>query len=477
MKKSLIVILFFALSFAGFSQNEIVGYAPEFIGQDVTLYTYQDYVTMNRIAIGEGKVRESDSSFTITVETNSTIKGIVEIGRVEASLYIAPKSDYKIYFAGSTEPASYQNSQTNIYFADLDTSDINYMVLQYHQWFETFVAYNEKPMATGGFLAYLDTFKLYAEKAYKDVDDPFFITYVRYDIAEMEQTYGGNSNSEQRLQTFLDYIEPFPIYYENDRYMKFMLAFYDKEFREYLPVTEAAIMTAIHRKSPTLLMQTLKSDVFLANPKLRELVMVDKLGKAFYREIHYRPNIIAILDSVSLQAKSQVNSTVARNVKRYITNLEPGYPAPAISLNKSSEEKVTWENYRGKFVYFNFFATWNERSMNDMEIISRLVPKYDEDIAFVSVCTDKDSSTFAAFKKQYPEYEWDIYYVGEDENLMRSFKVTSIPNYYLVDQDGFIFSAPALAPSPNGEYESVEKTLFTIKKALHPQEKIRVGEK
>jgi thiol-disulfide isomerase/thioredoxin len=242
-------------------------------------------------------------------------------------------------------------------------------------------------------------------------------------------------------------------------------------------VTEAAIMNAIHNESPTMLMQTLKSDIFLSNPALRELVMVDKLGRAFYREIDYRPNIIAILDSVSNQANSEVNAAVARNVKQYITNLEPGYPAPAIAFKSSKDEKVSWIDYRGKFVYFNFFATWNEDAMNDMEIISKLVPKYDEDIAFVSVCADKDSATFVAFQKEFPEYDWDIFYVGENETLMRSFKVTSIPNYYLIDQDGFIFMAPAFAPSPNGEYQSIEETLFKIKKALHPKEEFRVGEK
>ena len=185
MKNSLLVILFLNLSLVGYGQNKLVGYAPEFIGENVTLYTYQDYVTMNRIAIGEGIVNAEDSAFTISLQTNSTIKGVIEIGRVEGSLYLAPKTDYSVYFPASTDPSSYQNSETNIYFSELDTADINYMVLQYHQWFETFVMYNEKDMARGGFLAYLDTFKRYAAEAYKAVEDPFFITYVRYDIAEM----------------------------------------------------------------------------------------------------------------------------------------------------------------------------------------------------------------------------------------------------------------------------------------------------
>ncbi|MBK9192473.1 MAG: hypothetical protein IPM77_13760 [Crocinitomicaceae bacterium] len=44
---------------------EIVGYAPRFVGEKVTLYTYQDYVTMTKIKIGEGEVSATDSLFHI----------------------------------------------------------------------------------------------------------------------------------------------------------------------------------------------------------------------------------------------------------------------------------------------------------------------------------------------------------------------------------------------------------------------------
>lgn len=481
MLRNFISILILTIGFSAFGQTDadssfITGFAPEFIGQQVKVYTYQDYVTQSKIVIGEGVVSAADSSFRVQIKTNSTVKAIVEIDRNESSLYLAPGKDYTIYFPRSTEPVSYKNAETNLYFSDLDTSDINYRVLQYHQWFDSFIYYYRDSISKSSFLSYLDTFKLYAAEAYKDYNDPFFITYVRYDIAELEQSYGGNRRSEKRLETFLTYIEPFPVYYENDRYMKFILAFYDKEFREYLPVTEKAIMHAIHESSPTLLMQTLKSDIFLANPDLRELVMVDKLGKAFYREIDYRPNIITILDSVANNGRSEVNAAVARNVKKYITNLEPGYPAPVIQLEVEPDSTLGWSHYRGKFVYFNFFATWNERSMNDMEVISKLVPKYDEDIAFLSVCTDRNRAALDAFLAEHPEYDWDIIYIGEDIELMRSYKVTSVPSYYLIDQDGFIFSAPALAPTPNGENEYVEMTLAKIKEALHPRQAPRVGQ-
>lgn len=470
----LIVLLFTSICFG---QNQITGFAPDFVGQAVKLYAYQDYLTLNRVLLAEGKVSPVDSTFQLTVNTNTTLKAIIEIDRTEASLYLAPNRNYNVYFPESVAPVSYNNAITNLYFSDLDTLDINYLILQYQQWFDTFIAYNERGIARHGFLAYLDTFQIYASEAYKTIDDPYFITYVRYDIGEMVQTFGGNGSSEQRLEIFLNYIEPFPVYFENDRYMKFLMAFYDKEFREYLPKTEAEIMGAIAQSSPTLLMKALKSDIFLARPELRELVMVDKLGKAFYNETEFRPNIITILDSVANHSKVQTNASAAKNVKRYITSLEAGYPAPAIAFQPSPGKSISWGNYKGKFVYFNFFATWNDRAVNDMEIISKLVPEYDEDIAFLSVCTDQDSSSFKAFLKEHPDYTWDIVYIGDKSPLMDSYKVTSVPMYYLIDQDGFIYSAPALAPSPNGKYQSIEKDLFMIKKALHPQDAIRVGEK
>jgi hypothetical protein len=35
--------------------------------------------------------------------------------------------------------------------------------------------------------------------------------------------------------------------------------------------------------------------------------------------------------------------------------------------------------------------------------------------------------------------------------------------------------APAPSPSPDGEYDSIDKTFYIIRQALHPIEPIRVG--
>ncbi|UKN01438.1 hypothetical protein K6119_17065 [Paracrocinitomix mangrovi] len=458
---------------------QIEGFAPDFVGEKVTLYTYQDYITMEKIKLAEGEVSPADSLFHLDLNIGTTIKGLIEVGRTEAPIYLAPKSSYAVYFPKPEEQViSFQNSRTDIMFFGLDSTDINYRILQYHMWFDEFVAYNESAIARGQFLAYLDTFSIYAADAYKDVEDEYFITYVRYNIAELQQTVGGSSRSNLRLNTFLTYLQPFPVYYENDQYMKFFKGFYSRRFADFPPLIEDKVNEAIAEASPTHLMQALKQDLFLSNPEVRELVMVDKLGKQFYERPDQKRNILIILDSVIEHAKYPVNSTIAANVQNFITNLEPGFPAPYISLKPidAEEENITWRKYEGKFVYFNFFETWNDQAKVDMKIIQGLKTKYGDYISFLTVCTNEKKADFDAYLKANPEFDWDIVYIGKDSELKSDFRVTNVPAYYLIDQSGFIAMAPAPTPSPDAEYESIDQTFFFIKKALMPKDGKRVGE-
>ena len=89
---------------------------------------------------------------------------------------------------------------------------------------------------------------------------------------------------------------------------------------------------------------------------------------------------------------------------------------------------------------------------------------------------DKEQKTFDQFMKEHPEYNWDILYIGPDHEIVKNYKVETVPAYFLIDQGGYIAAAPALRPSPDGEYESIDKTFFFIQKMLHPDKPINVGE-
>lgn len=475
----IVISLLFCTTSANSQSNEIVGFAPSFVGKKVELYAYQDFITMTKIKLAEGIVSPADSVFHLPVKTGATFKGLIQIEKTEASLYIAPNTSYDVYFPQAEDQAiSFINRRTDLMFFGLDTTDINYRILQYNQWFDSYVAYHEIEIARGQFLTYLDTFMIYAEDAYKNVEDEYFITYVRYNIGEMQQTFGGNSRSSKRLQTFLGFIEPFPVYFENDQYMKFFKGFYSQGFEDFPPTIEAEINLAILNASPTRLMAALKQDLFLSNPEIREVVMIDQLGKQFYKRNDQKRPILIMLDSISNHAVYSQNATIARNVQKYLTSLEPGFPAPMIQLADRihPDKQITWRTYEGKFVYFNFFETWNDQAKADMRIIADMKKKYGDYVSFLSVCTDKNEDDFRLYMAEHPEFDWDIVYIGAGSPLKSDYRVQVVPSYFLIDQSGFIAIAPAPTPSPDGEYESIDKTFFFIKKALTPTDGKRIGE-
>ena len=51
----------------------ITGYAPEFVGEKVTLYTYGDYITLTRVKIGETIVG-NDSLFKLKNDVKFGVK-------------------------------------------------------------------------------------------------------------------------------------------------------------------------------------------------------------------------------------------------------------------------------------------------------------------------------------------------------------------------------------------------------------------
>jgi hypothetical protein len=446
-----------------FAQNDsIVGYAPDFIGKKVTLYTYDDYLTMTKVKLAEGEVSLKDSLFRLANPVKFTVKGIIEIDNTESELYIQPNQSYTIgYIKPENMIQSFVNQKVETVFYGLDSLDINYKVLQYDQWLDKYIYYHQLDIVKSGFTPYLDTFKMYAYQAYKDEKNAYFLNYVRYNIASMEQIKKTRKNENAKLNTYLEYIKPYPVFAYNDQYMHFIKSFFPKDFEGYMPDIKASIYLAIDHSSPTRLMKALGKNLFLKNVHLREMMMVRMLGNSYYKRGYNRANIITILDSVSHYATYKPNAIASKNMINYLTKIEQGYPAPQFTIVESNDT-ISIGKYNGKFLYINFFASWNQPSVNEMKLIKELKDKYGDYIYFLSLCTDKSKEGFETFITQHPNYNWDMVYIGEDSGILNQYDVKTIPAYFLINPEGFIALSPAKGPSPDGQYQSIENTFEYI---------------
>ncbi|MFK8045926.1 MAG: TlpA family protein disulfide reductase [Crocinitomicaceae bacterium] len=450
--------------------SKIIGFAPDFIGKKVILYTYSDYLTLTKIKLAEAIVSSSDSTFILESDVKQVIKVILEIENTNAEIYLGPKTDYEIYFKPDRNMAqSFATHKATTYFKNLDTADVNYKILQYQNWFDEYLYVNQAGVLSKGIAPYIDTFKRYAYEAYAKEANPYFVNFVRYNVATLEKLKVSAKYRKPKIALYMEYIKPFPVYAFNDQYMNYIKSFYGNDFKSFANQIQSDIVLAIKHASPSRLMAAMHRDIFFEKDEIRELMMVNMLGNAYYGNEYAKGNIKVMLDSVSKFAKFKSSGLAANNILNEVTTIAPGYPAPNFKFELSENENIELSKLTGQFVYVNFFANWNTNSVKEMKLLEELVAEYGDYVSFISFCTDEDKSAYEAFKTAYPTIQWPVIYLGKNHPIIKNYQAASIPYYVLIDQSGFIASAPALGPSPNGVGLSIADTFLLIKRAIEKE--------
>ena len=75
---------------------------------------------------------------------------------------------------------------------------------------------------------------------------------------------------------------------------------------------------------------------------------------------------------------------------------------------------------------------------------------------------DEKKSDFVDFMKKHPEYDWYFLDGHSDNEILDLYQIKSLPAYYLIDEEGKFRQAPALRPSPNGTFKSIDETFHNI---------------
>ncbi|MBD3653347.1 TlpA disulfide reductase family protein [Kangiella sp.] len=111
--------------------------------------------------------------------------------------------------------------------------------------------------------------------------------------------------------------------------------------------------------------------------------------------------------------------------------------ATANDYKQSSDllKQLNLEQYQGKVVYVDFWASWCGPCRQSFPVMNELQQTYGED-NFVIIAINEDSEPGAAeqFLAQYPA-NFTIFY-DQNGELAKYFKVDAMPTSYLLDQTG-----------------------------------------
>ena len=344
----------FSLIFSFGQEKKLVtisGIAPTYVGHTISFFEIEDYFSMKENRIASTNV-QADSTFNVSFYVNETKKIIVRGNKNQSFLYIQPNAKYDIYLPEKDkfEPYRPSGNSVEITFFNLDSTDINYSILQFQRWSDDFIGNyfylrKSKPME---FAQKMEEFKGLVEKKYnlndttikyiKGSPENYLNVFVRYSFASMDNIQYAAERNRYEKHDF--YIKHSPVEYQNDEYMAYINAFYEKMTPRLSMETNNRVYLGLLKSSPTLIMRALGAEYTLINMRLREMVMIKMLSEEFYSKDFPQTNILTVLDSVANHSLFDANAVIAKNMKLRLTELTVGGKAPDFVLKNEIESKI-----------------------------------------------------------------------------------------------------------------------------------------
>ncbi len=441
------------------------GFANDYVGKEVKVFFIEDYLSQLRTQVASTMV-EADSTFKMSFYNSQTRKVRVEVDDNYFHIYLQPGADYQL-FVGATSPYVDKNAkavEVEFFFLGLDSTDINYKILMFEDYQYNFLQsyYHPRAIKSTRFVEKLDTFKLNITKQYQSDTSRFFKTYVKFSVASLDDlAFVGHRNEYEKFDF---YIKPETVWYQNDRYMGYILHYYKLYESQLSKSVNEKFYEAVIQSSPSLAMNALGGDYALMNLKLRELIMLKMLSEVFFTKDYPQTNILTMMDSVANHALFSENKIVSSNLKYRLLDLVPGTKMPEFSLMIDGKKKYV-SDYSGKHTYIQFVSIDLQKSLNDLELLYKLQQKYSKNTQFVTVLVaDKNNPLFnnpIPFIKEH-KIAWDFAVIEKNDPMLKRMNVTTFPHYLLMDAEGVVVAAPALTPRPNNEYETIELMLIQI---------------
>ena len=115
-----------------------------------------------------------------------------------------------------------------------------------------------------------------------------------------------------------------------------------------------------------------------------------------------------------------------------------GEVLPAFSLEDRTGVVRTQADFAGKYVVYDFWATWCPDCREDVPAMKDLYAKYGDKVTFVGISFDTDPEKLDAFVAEngIGWMQLSDFVTKKESKVADDFRVKWIPSMYLVDPDG-----------------------------------------
>lgn len=185
-----------------------------------------------------------------------------------------------------------------------------------------------------------------------------------------------------------------------------------------------------------------------AAQKTDEVAMVAVMKARLYLEVFENPEKgLAILrqtktDFAGTQIAGKLDGLIAAITKQQADDaaLAVGQTFPAFAEQDLAGQPLSLEQYKGKVVLVDFWATWCGPCVAELPNVLAAYQKYhDRGFEIIGISLDKSRDELTAFIKEH-KMAWPQYFdgLGWKNKLAQQYGINSIPATFLVGPDGKI---------------------------------------
>lgn len=142
-------------------------------------------------------------------------------------------------------------------------------------------------------------------------------------------------------------------------------------------------------------------------------------------------------------------------IRRQMENLET---VPDDILIDAAGNEVRLGDFKGKYLYIDFWASWCVHCVKEIPALKELEKKYvDKDILFLSISLDDNPDDW---KQALEKYELDVnQFIVNSPALAKNLELSTIPRYMLYDKEGKLLDSNAPRP---GDKERINFLLDSL---------------
>jgi hypothetical protein len=377
-------------------------------------------------------------------------------------MYIQPNSTYFIDIPKDGQITQFiTNNEIEMVFFRLASDDINYKILGFEAWMDNYLSdiYILKDKQPGEFVQKIAAFKKEVNDVYSKDTSLFFSSYLKYSIGLTIDNINFIS-APSEADKFEFYIKDSPILINNNKYIEYLYSFYENYYYKLDQNLRAQLNTSIRNYDLENCLQTLKKDPYIQTEELAELILLMMINQsAFSQEISKN-----ILNKIYENSINEYHSTIAKNLLLKADEINIGDIFPNLILDKKSQYNL--QMLKGKPIYIHCFDPKNQKSITEISALLKLNEKYEKYINIISVYSKPKEDFSMSEQRNLNLIKWKKFELEPSEKSWKILNIPSFPYYLFLDKDLVLLASPALSPSPNGSYETIERSFYDIKRKI-----------